>query len=263
MVLEKMDLVMQSYKRNGYYLAKRLLPVNKIKQAYEQIIDIFRIKNSKKELQGDDIILDLAKYNFDSYVSCAKAAQQNLLIHQLGACDEMFDMLIKLSIVMPSINMRPVLLFSSPHLSSHKFYWRADPHQDYSGMMGSLDGIVAWSPLVPMTEDMGFLEVIPFSHKMGYLQHKKNGPGFISEDAPQEGWISIPMEIGDVLFFSAFTLHRSGNNTTEKIRLSCSWRYNNLIEDKYVARNFHQPFIYQRTEQEFIPNHNDIVRLFE
>jgi phytanoyl-CoA hydroxylase len=56
---------------------------------------------------------------------------------------------------------------------------------------------------------------------------------------------AIEVKQGDLLLFSSFLVHRSGENTTDRIRWSCHFRYNNLADPTYVARKYHHNYIYR------------------
>ncbi len=120
-------------------------------------------------------------------------------------------------------------------------------HQDYPSHMGSIDGMVFWSPLVPITPDIGPLEVCVGSHQAGlmplYYDEKKladaaykspNGKGYGMLIANEEHYVhSFPhihatCNDGDMLVVDFLTLHRSGYNRSEFPRWSMQLRYFNF-----------------------------------
>ncbi|VVB71389.1 Phytanoyl-CoA dioxygenase (PhyH) [uncultured archaeon] len=138
-------------------------------------------------------------------------------------------------------------------MSKHQFYWKANPHQDWYTIRGSLDAITAWTPIAPLTKDMGYLEVVPGSHKNGLLKHKDFGNNYeIIESTDSLNWKPIEMDIGDVLFFSTFTIHRSGYNKSDKIRWTEVIRYDNALEPSFVAREFPLNFKSERVDKKLI-----------
>ena len=145
----------------------------------------------------------------------------------------------------PVINTRPVLLFSSEKVAKHHFYWKSKPHQDLAIMSGSPDSVVVWIPLCDMDEDLGFLEVVPGSHKNGVLAHEKSGPSLeIKEEIPDEAFLPAKMKIGDALFFSSSTIHRSGTNKSKRIRLTVSYRYDNILNMDFISKKYPLAFDY-------------------
>jgi ectoine hydroxylase-related dioxygenase (phytanoyl-CoA dioxygenase family) len=111
-------------------------------------------------------------------------------------------------------------------------------------MQGSLNAIVVWVPLAPVAKELGALEIIPGSH-LGGLQESRQDEWYRHiEGLGDDQYKSIEMEAGDVLFFSAFLIHRSGHNVTDSIRWSCHFRYNDLDEPTFISRKYPNPYTY-------------------
>jgi phytanoyl-CoA hydroxylase len=141
------------------------------------------------------------------------------------------------------------MFFNSRHVAKKEEYWRLGPHQDWRSSQGSLDAITIWAPLVDIGERLGALEVIPGSHKWGLLESESiSYYGKISEEITASKFLPIEVERGDALVFSSFLVHRSGTNSTESIRWSCHFRYNNLSERTFIDRGYPHPFIYKPQE---------------
>ena len=111
-------------------------------------------------------------------------------------------------------------------------------------MQGSLNSIIVWVPLIDIRPELGPLEVIPKSHKLG-LCAKELVDGFgICEDTKNEDFISVEMNAGDALFFSSFLIHKSGENSSDLIRWSCHFRYNDIKDITFIERGFPTPYTY-------------------
>ncbi len=114
-------------------------------------------------------------------------------------------------------------------------------HQDYPAQFCSLDGIVFWSSLVPLTEAIGPAEFCIGSHKGGvrrvYTKDPKNPEktgayALILENEdelvstyPHSAPLSKP---GDTILIDFLTLHRSGYNKSNRSRWSMQMRYFNF-----------------------------------
>ena len=226
------------YKENGYYLAEGLLDEAALQTV---LIDIWQVFGSKTHsLQNlDDCCVDLFRSDFDAFVSSAAACQQLLSLQQLFFDTRVTDFIYRLGLKVSSLNTRPVLHLSSKNTAKNDLYWKVPPHQDWPSNQGSLNGLTCWVPLVDVPEELGPLEVVPASHTFGSLPHQDVGvPALIEEFWD---WVPVPMHRGDVLFFSTFLVHRSGENKSDKIRFSTATRYNDLSEPSYIARNFPKP----------------------
>lgn len=121
--------------------------------------------------------------------------------------------------------------------------FRTNWHQEYPAQLRSLDGIVLWSPLVPITEDLGPVRLCVRSHQDGprpvtrldprnpskegayalTLADEKNVVSRYSKEAP----LSDP---GDLIIMDFLTLHESGENRSNRSRWSMQFRYFNFLE---------------------------------
>lgn len=97
-------------------------------------------------------------------------------------------------------------------------------HHDYMYWGGS-NKLSAWIALDDATPDNGCLKVIPGSHTMTFTQTSTDrGPGFIhrieQEDVADLPGETVPVNRGDVIFFSDRTVHSSHPNQTGEDRWS-------------------------------------------
>jgi ectoine hydroxylase-related dioxygenase (phytanoyl-CoA dioxygenase family) len=109
--------------------------------------------------------------------------------------------------------------------------------------------------MVDCGADLGALQILPSSHKNGLLKSDTSGYlGSIQEDLPEEDYVQTSFEVGDLLIFSAFLVHRSGENITKNIRWSIQLRYNNMTEPTFKERGFPMPYIYKPEENLVTPD---------
>lgn len=100
------------------------------------------------------------------------------------------------------------------------------PHQDGAYLTTSL--WTAWLPLHACPLDVGPLALLPGSHREGLRPHATHGPdGVIAAAAPADAdWRTADLAEGDVLLFSALTLHRAlPNVSADRLRVSVDFRY--------------------------------------
>ena len=121
--------------------------------------------------------------------------------------------------------------------------FRAAWHQEYPAQIRSMDGLVFWSPLLPMTEELGPVEFCLGSHKDGVV------PVRMSEAANPEKvgayGLTLADEIervekydkaapltqpGDMVVIDWLVLHRSGENRSNRSRWSMQVRWFNFEE---------------------------------
>ena len=135
-----------------------------------------------------------------------------------------------------------------------------------------------WTPLVPATRENGAMKFVPGSQKGGILEHQLIGSyegstgggealpqaadAAAVSGAPQAvpagtyktavrpdllaaavaaagGEIDVECGPGDVVLFSNILIHRGGVNTTDKIRWSFDWRFQDAAKNTYRAERGH------------------------
>ena len=58
----------------------------------------------------------------------------------------------------------------------------------------------------------------------------------------------------------------SGSNTSDKIRWSCHFRFNNLDEESFINRSFSHPYLYKSIDDlitENFPKLDDVKSMFK
>lgn len=121
--------------------------------------------------------------------------------------------------------------------------FRANWHQEYPAQLRSLDGLVYWSPLVPVTEELGPVEFCPGSQVEGPISvftRDKTNPekaGAYSLTLKDEesllrkySHVSPLTNPGDLVIIDFLVLHASGHNKSQRSRWSMQLRYFNFTE---------------------------------
>ena len=124
--------------------------------------------------------------------------------------------------------------------NEHKF--RAAWHQEFPAQLRSVDGIVFWTPLLPVTAEMGPVEIAQGSHVEGIVPVYDEAPEGGRSGAyalrlkdeqtrlaryPHVAPLSVP---GDLLVMDFLTLHQSGYNASTIPRWSIQFRLFNFAD---------------------------------
>jgi len=121
--------------------------------------------------------------------------------------------------------------------------FRAMWHQEYPAQLRSIDGVVFWSPLVPITEDLGPVMFCPGSQVEGPLPVCEADP----EKAGRSGAYALQIHNEadyltkydhvapltsprDLVIIDFLVLHASGYNRGSRPRWSMQFRYFNFAE---------------------------------
>jgi phytanoyl-CoA hydroxylase len=250
---------LDAYRENGFVLLKGFFPKEEIARIYDDAKEIFALQMvrcglvdstrlAKEEFESG--MYRLFQVDLRSFTNCGKQAQHLISLHRLSLDQRIIEKLSDLNLEFPNISTRPVLYFNSERLAKKEVYWRLSAHQDWRSMQGSLDSVVVWLPLVDIGKELGALEVIPGSHRLGLLEAEiVDGYGKLRGGVDESNATPVEVEAGDALFFSTFLVHRSGTNATGSIRWSCHFRYNNLYETTFIERGYPHPYIYRPQEE--------------
>jgi ectoine hydroxylase-related dioxygenase (phytanoyl-CoA dioxygenase family) len=114
-------------------------------------------------------------------------------------------------------------------------------------MQGSSNACVIWVPLVDCSKELGALQVLPSSHKNGLQTTSvENGFGMVDVDGT---WTDLECKAGDAVIFHSMLVHRSGQHSSDNIRWSCHFRYNDLLDPAFIERGFVHPYIYEPVKE--------------
>ena len=120
--------------------------------------------------------------------------------------------------------------------------FRAHWHQEFLFQPQSIDGIVFWTPLAPVKEDMGPVIVLPKSHRDGLCTYSRGTTYSYKQGSYQIGIhdeeevvaryskIAPLTKPGDLLIMDFLTIHGSGWNCSERARWSVQSRFFNYAD---------------------------------
>ena len=127
-----------------------------------------------------------------------------------------------------------LLRIDSPIDKNNQLEWHQDSsyfRQNNSGF----NGINCWAPLTNLKVNMGPLEFLENSHKMGIIKVKKERLGKfkslqrkLPENTTKNFKInSFELNRGDIIFLNMDIVHRSGHNYSKVFRMTTICRYHN------------------------------------
>ena len=266
--------------KNGYVLLKSFLDKEEVNQIlidakivfYNQFKKLSYTKTESLYQISDDeyykCMFRLFEENTNVFINCGKQVQHLISLHRLSLNDKIISLVKDAGLSFPNISTRPVLYFNHPKLAKEKIFHTVDAHQDWRSMQGSLNSVVIWIPLIDIDKTIGALEIIPESHLNGLVTNSiEHGFGMIDKTMYKDDtFISISVEVGDILLFSSLLIHQSGNNVSNTPRWSCHFRYNDLNEDTFINRGYPHAYIYKPLDNlltENFPTQIDITKTFK
>ena len=101
-------------------------------------------------------------------------------------------------------------------------------HQDYRFMSGDPECFTAWIPLHDCPTDLGPLQIMEGSHRLGVISHEDENlhvPEISAEALADADWAGGLINAGDVLIFHSLTVHAASPNRSHRLRISMDCRF--------------------------------------
>jgi ectoine hydroxylase-related dioxygenase (phytanoyl-CoA dioxygenase family) len=209
----------------------------------------------------------LLAVDVEAYINTARMTQMVPSAHRVMTSDPILQIARDVGVEIPVICTRLSNHIMSDALKIPGGYHKSPPHQDWRSMQGSLDSIVMWVPTTPVSLDTHPLQVIPRSHLWGLaatVDHIQT-PAVSDPRATEDAYVGLPMQPGDVVVFSSFLVHRTGEHGDGNVRIAFSTRFNNAAEPTFVGHGYPTPYKYgYRTDLMFenFPTLDDVATIF-
>ena len=257
------DQIREKFRERGYFIAKSIISEKKINAVLETIFRIYFKYNPSSKLR------DLQEpWNSDLFheeiIKFRKSDPKrfSLLYDSTQTSVSIMELLTSELIAKYSANLldtknnelcitEGMIRMDAPGDKRNIAGW----HQEISYLRNN--GLVIWIPLSDITPDLGPLQVCPKSHHEGELKvvQNKNLPGDASTVSVDEvgpeyiakySIMDVEIKKGDVLFFDTELFHRSGVNTSNRMRFSCQVRHAINTAEGFV------PFRQTKTYSKFV-----------
>lgn len=254
--------IIESYKKNGYAVLPGFLDrdeVRAIKKDAQSVFTLMIRKNNIPVVSGDEQsfangLYELFRVNYTDFIGAARAVQHLISMHRFVVSKKIIELLNEIGLTTPVLCVKPIIYFNSRNLAKIEAHFKTPSHQDWRSMQGSLNSVVVWVPLVDVDISLGAIEFLPGSHLNGLAPTEKD-EWFrrIPENvASSEAFVPEEVRVGDLVVFSAFTIHRSGNNVMDAIRWSIHVRYNDASEATFMDRGMPHPYAVYQPQQELV-----------
>jgi len=257
------DQIREKFRENGYFIAKSIISEKKINAVLETIFRIYFKYNPSSKLRdlqepwSSDLfheeIIKFRKSDPKRFSLLYDSTQTSVSIMELLTS----ELIAKYSASLLDTKNNELCItegmirMDAPGDKRNIAGW----HQEISYLRNN--GLVIWIPLSDITPDLGPLQVCPKSHHEGELKvvQNKNLPGDASTVSVDEvgpeyiakySIMDVEIKKGDVLFFDTELFHRSGVNTSNRMRFSCQVRHAINTAEDFV------PFRQTKTYSKFV-----------
>jgi phytanoyl-CoA hydroxylase len=251
------------YKKNGYLLLKNFIDPaqidiirNEAKRIFGiQLVRLGLLKSTDvSESEFESALYKLFEKDIKLLMYCGKQLQHMISLHRLSLDEKIISVLKELGLSHPIINVRPVIFFNHPKLGKKEVDHTKPAHQDFRTTQGSIDSVVVWMPLIDIPKKLGALEIIPGSHLNGLMDYEVSDAYHTLKAVDEKQFVPVEVKKGDALFFSTLLVHQSGQNTSDSIRWSCHFRYNNIDDPTFIDRGFPHTYLYRPQDELVTPD---------
>lgn len=227
-LLENPDALRERAQREGYLFFKNRLPIDDVLNLRHQILTIAQRHNwvhPESDIEEGVASPDAPRYQ-------EKAGAGRGFYCDVQKCRDFHALALHPRLIRPL-----EILFDEPVLPHSRNILRllmpdsarysTPPHQDNFYIGGSKETWTAWFPLGDCPDELGGLACAPGTHRLGNMDTQKaEGAGGRAVDIDTETrWATSPMACGDVLYLHSLTVHQGRDNRSNRVRLSCDYRY--------------------------------------
>lgn len=239
--------IQNQFQVDGFLLLKGFYPESYIDQIVSDVKNITRVVS--ENTSGDDIsglslpehLSRLSNKNRPLISTIYDAAKMLPSVHRVINHPKNFELFNSLRPnSMPGIATNGHgIRIDLPNEERFSAPW----HQEFPNQFRSLDGLVFWTPLMRLSQDLGPVHILPGSHQHGvfdvelasddiksgaYAMNIKDIQTIIS--ASEREVISPICEKGDLIIINFLTLHKSGQNISDRARMSLQFRLFNFLD---------------------------------
>jgi len=213
----------------GYLFFPGLLSVESIQPVRQQVLNICQ---AQEWIKADSELDDGIACSDDPVIESTGDPRWKTFYDEVQSLRDFHALALS-----PSILSAPEVLFGEAVLPHPRNILRAifprsatystPPHQDHFYIGGSRDTWTCWFPLGDCSVELGSLAVLPGSHLTGFLDvHEAQGAGGRTVAVAEDGtWAGGDFASGDVLLLHSLMVHQGRDNQTDRLRLSCDFRY--------------------------------------
>lgn len=243
--------LISSYQKNGFLVLRNIIPHEKINELLDLIAQVIKIEADRigfhetdKEKLLNEIIIKLRKEHPISsswiYETVNNSNIFKKFIYNLGI-EETVSELINTKNIKSIGTISPNLRIDFPDDTKNTRTWHQDGHYFLDNSDG-FDSLVVWISLTGANKENGTVIICPESHKEKKIKPEFGSAGnLISEQytTPQKivdkyKKIHLNTEVGDLAIIQMDLIHRSGYNSSDKVRYTAQIRFTNFEKDDYM-----------------------------
>jgi hypothetical protein len=210
--------------RDGYLYVPGLVPARAL-EALRAVVDDALARRGWLRDGVSDPTLALGRWDDPRWLAFLAEVLPSAPYRALGAAPEIIGVVRDIFDAEPELHVGDVCRLVSPGDPA----LTTPPHQDAAYLERASRVWTAWLALGPCPRELGSLAIWPGSHHGGLRGHAPvvHGGGVVGTTVPHDvAWAASDLAAGDVVLFSALTVHRALDNVTaDGLRVSVDFRY--------------------------------------
>jgi ectoine hydroxylase-related dioxygenase (phytanoyl-CoA dioxygenase family) len=248
----------KQFQMDGYAILKNVIENKNIKKLHEAVVRLakkydpkfptkFKSDNPWEDVDFNKRLLELRKNKPSHFGAIYDTMKQSLSIEQLLTSEKLSKAIEPYFGESSSgiIITGQVLRMDPPKDTRNALDWHQDSSYYLQNVKGE-NGLVVWIPMHDVDEKNGALIVCPGSHKLGRLDIKGSGKSneltseqYKTPDGLVKKFESFQTKLkkGDVLISNMDLFHRSGTNSSSKIRFAALVRFAKMLEPDFLPGN--------------------------
>ena len=220
------------YQKNGYLIKRNFLSQKIRNNFFKSFLEIcfnygkkyFKINNIKDwdSPSFNNGLINLRKKNPKVFSKIYDVVQVTAAINKIvyfGKLNIISSKLLKIK-KDTACEIASILRMDPPFDNKNSLGW----HEEgcYNNRIN--DSVVTWCPMVNVNEINGTMDIILNSHKSKKIVKSKYSKKIISKYKIK----SMKLKAGDILIMDSKIVHKSGSNSSKKLRFTLSCRWNKL-----------------------------------
>ena len=229
------------YRKKGYLIEENLLQKNKlhlIKSSIKTLLVKCLKKKDRASKSIDEQLIYLRNSNKSKFGILFDSLQTLTINYKILTSTKVLNKIARiLNVDVSSITLTDVALRLDPPIDEkNSLGWHQDSSYFRQNDKG-VNGAVLWAPVTYITKEMGLLEFLKDSHKIGSLKTKRNK--FLKRDINSKKLqnfkkiLKYDLKLGDALIMNMDMVHRSGKNNSKQYRISLIGRYHNMSSNDF------------------------------
>ena len=274
--MQNSEKILKEFSLNGYYVAKNILKKKNLDNVLDNFCRIYFKTNPKSKFLKYKRSWENNNFNKEISRFCVKknkefseiydSCQSSIVASQITSNEKIFktvSTLLRCKFVDLSYYLNMVRM-DIPFDKRNNAAWHQEVQFFYN------PGLTVWVPLTKISDNMGFLNILEKSHSRGEIVFRIKKPNNYSTSRVSRCEISrkilseyqkkykhkkVKVSRGDVIFFNNNLLHKSGNNTSNRVRFTFQTRFFNTASSEFAAfkaKLLLNPFSAKKLKRKFL-----------